>query len=78
MGCFVESSEKPKFETFAILKAAFSSHPRTNMLISVFGEGMSLQSFGSGVMPTGEANSMDMNWLDNSLLNLARELGRKR
>jgi len=34
---------------FAILRAAFSSHPRTNMLISVFSEGMSLQSFGSGV-----------------------------
>ena len=42
---------------FAILKAAYSSHPRTNMLISVFGEGMSLQSFGSSGMHAGEANA---------------------
>ena len=42
---------------FAILKAAYSNHPRTNMLISVFGEGMSLQSFGSSGMHAGEANA---------------------
>ena len=39
---------------FAILKAAYSNHP---MLISVFGEGMSLQSFGSSGMHAGEANA---------------------
>ena len=42
---------------FAILKAAFSGHPRTSMLISVFSEGMSLQSFGSGMTQIGEANA---------------------
>lgn len=44
---------------FAILRAAFSSHPRTNMLISVCSEGMSLQNFGLGLdgMQAGEANA---------------------
>ena len=42
---------------FSILKAAFSGHPRTSMFISVFGEGMSLQSFGSGMMQIGETNA---------------------
>ena len=42
---------------FAILKAAFSGHPRTNMLIAVFSEGLSLHSFGGSSMSIGEANA---------------------
>ena len=42
---------------FAILKAAFSGHPRTNMLIAVFSEGLSLHSFGGSSMNIGEANA---------------------
>ena len=42
----------------AILKSAFVSHPRTSMLISVFGEGMSLSSDGVfGAMPVGQASA---------------------
>ena len=42
----------------AILKAAFVSHPRTSMLIAVFGEGMSLGSdFVFGALPVSQANA---------------------
>ena len=42
----------------AILKSAFVSHPRTSMLISVFGEGMNLLSDGVfGSMSVSQANS---------------------
>ena len=43
---------------YAILKSAFVAHPRTSMLISVFGEGMNLVSEGVfGAMPVSQANS---------------------
>ena len=43
---------------YAILKSAFVAHPRTSMLISVFGEGMNLVSEGVfGAMPVSQASS---------------------
>ena len=43
---------------YAIQKSAFVSHPRTSMLISVFGEGMNLVSEGVfGAMPVSQANA---------------------
>ncbi len=56
---------------FAILKAAFSSHPRTSMLISVFSEGMPLQGFGSGMMQIEKLMQTDLNWFANSPWSLA-------
>ena len=42
----------------AIFKAAFVLHPRTSMLISVFGEGMNLISHGVfGAMPVSQASA---------------------
>ena len=45
-----DSLSRPQKSRASRLFAILKGHPRTSMLISVFSEGMSLQSFGSGMM----------------------------